>query len=139
MMVLNSYYSIVTMPTNKTIQHCNLFYNRQTGCPVKEAVIVSGKCVVNANHIDWWGYTPEQVAWFHVQHLTHRGISSTRSSSYKTTISHRFSGVDTHTCAHTRTRTRAHTQIHERTHERKHARTHAHIHNYVYVSRFLNL
>ena len=131
MMVIHIYYSIVTMPTNKTIQHCNIFYNRQTGCPVKEAVIVSGQCVVNANRIDWWGYTPEQVAWFHVQHLTHRSISSTRSSSYKTTISHRFSGVDTHMHAHSHTHTCTHANT--RTHARAQARTHTRTHTQLCV------
>ena len=76
MMIRKNHSSIAIIPTIEIIQNCNIFYNRRAGCPVKEALIVAGKCVVNTNSIDCWGYTPAQVAWIHMPCLRSVGISS---------------------------------------------------------------
>ena len=55
MMVIHNHSSVVIMPIIKIIQNCNIFYKRPAGCPVKEALIVAGKYVVNTNRIDCRG------------------------------------------------------------------------------------
>ena len=57
MVVRNNHSSIAIIATIEIIQNCNLFYNRRAGCPVKGALVVAEKCVVNTNSIDCWWYT----------------------------------------------------------------------------------
>ena len=55
MMVINNHSSIVIMPAKKIVQNCNMFSKRPAGYPVKTALIVAGKYVVNTNRIDFGG------------------------------------------------------------------------------------